>query len=119
MLNCTKTDLDHPNVWWTTFNTREFIAIVSACDFIISVESVVAHLGAAYGKTGIEFFGSTYPANAGWPCYFNVNRDGYPKSYYPFRFAGYIEENQEAMAFTSEDLDTVIERVNTRNFQND
>lgn len=118
LINCTKHDLDHPNVWWQTFNTREFLVLVYACDFIISVESSVAHLGAAYGKTGVEFFGATYPTNTGWPQYLNALRDGYPKSYYPNRFSGYVEENQDAMAFSKDELDAIILRINERNFEN-
>lgn len=112
LLNCSNVNLDHTNIWWRTFTVRELLAIVSACPMILAVDSSLAHIGAAHAKKGIVLFGGTYVANVGWPTFTNITREGFPKTYYANRFQGFVNENENAMAFNTTELDNIISLVN-------
>lgn len=122
MAICTRTDhtyinashikLNFPNVWQQDFTTRQLIALSSACDFIVGVDSAIMHMGAAFNKTGVIFFGSTFPQNLGYPCFKNIQRESYPKNYTPNRFSGFVDENSGALDFSEPELEGIIATIN-------
>jgi hypothetical protein len=74
------------------------------------------HVGAAFNKVGIVFFGGTYPENLGYSNYRMVVRDGYPKSYIPNRFSGFIDKNKGALDFNTSEIEEIVKIINTHNF---
>jgi len=112
MVNCTKGNLNHANVWHREFSLRELFAVVSECDAVFGVDSSVSHIGAAFGKTGVLMLGGTHPTNVGWDNYRMANRDGFPKTIFANRFHGFIDQNKGAMDFSNEELDTLIKCMN-------
>jgi len=124
---CTKTDtifinashiaINNEKVWQQEFTLRQLFSLVVSCDFIITVDSFLQHAGAALGKTGISFFGGTYPENLGYPDNFSIiRRSGYPKSYQPNRFSGFLDENKGAMEFTEDELEHIAGMINKHDF---
>ena len=115
-INASHIPIDLANVWQQTFTLRQIFALTAHCDFVVSIDSFLMHLGAACNKVGIAFFGGTYPENLGYPNYKMVVRDGYPKSYMPNRFAGFIDENTGALDFSTEEIEQILKVINDRNF---
>jgi hypothetical protein len=115
-INASHIPVDLPNVWNQEFTLRQIFALTAACDFIVSVDSMLMHIGAAFDKVGLAFFGGTYPANLGYPNYRMVVRDGYPKSYIPNRFSGFIDENQGALDFDTNEIQEIVKIINKYDF---
>lgn len=111
LVNLSHIPIDLPNVYNSQLNLRQYIAAVKACDAVFAVDSCVSHVGAAFGKRGILAMGGTYPKNLAYPDYILLMREGYPKSYFPNRFNGFVDENQGAMDFTDTDIDEAVEVI--------
>lgn len=114
LVNCSHIPIDHRNVWQANFTLRELFAVVSACDHVLTIDSVLSHIGAAFQKTGILLLGSTYSSNVGYPNFTTLQREGYPKNYVPNRFTGFVDKNKDAMNFSASEYDTVLSLINER-----
>jgi ADP-heptose:LPS heptosyltransferase len=108
LVNLSHIPIDLPNVFNSQLNLRQYIAAVKACDAVFAVDSCVSHIGAAFDKKGVLAMGGTYPENLGYPDYTILMKDEYPKTYFPNRFNGFVDENQGAMDYTNEELDEAI-----------
>ena len=115
-VNCSHINMDHRNVWQANFTLRELFAVVHACDNVFTVDSMLSHVGAAFQKTGVLLLGSTFSKNVGYPNYMTLQRDGYPKNYYPNRFSGFVDKNKGAMEFTASEFDMLLSILNERKF---
>ena len=112
LINCTSTPFSHPNVFHQTFTTRQLFAVVSVCDAIFAIDSVVSHIGASFDKKGVLMLGGTHKENVGYDNYKTFIRDGYPKEYLPIRLGcPIISKNQGAMDFSQQQLDDMIRSV--------
>jgi len=116
LLNCSHIPIDHRKVWQASFTVRELFAVVAACDHIFTIDSMLSHVGAAFQKTGILLLGSTFSRNVAYPNYTTLQREGYPKSYYPNRFSGFVDKNKGAMDFTASEYDMLITLLNEKKF---
>ena len=117
MFNCCNIDLDHVNVWRRESSLTELFAIVAACDYVISIDSLLGHVGAAFQKPGLHLLGSTYAENVGYPnLYRTVTRAGYPKAYQPNRIHGGVELNYDAMYYDEAELESLLDMVRNRDF---
>lgn len=112
LVNCTTMPFVHPNVFQQTFTTRQLFAVVSVCDAIFSIDSVVSHIGAAFDKKGVLILGGTHKENVGYENFKTFTREGYPKAYLPIRLGcQMISKNQGAMDFSQQQLDDMIRSV--------
>jgi ADP-heptose:LPS heptosyltransferase len=111
-INCSHIFIDCKNVWNQQFTLRELFAIVSVCDFVVGVDSSLAHIGAAFQKKGVSILGSTYAQNIGYEFYNTFQRPGFPRSYIPNRFHGFLDENAEAMNLDEAMLGEIIRVIN-------
>lgn len=116
-VNCSHIFVDCKNVWNQQFSVRELFAIVSQCDFVVAVDSSVAHIGVAFDKRGISLLGATFMQNVGYNSYRTFQRKGFPKNYFPNRFHGFVDENRDAMNFDTDTLQEIVASINTRNFE--
>jgi len=117
MFSCTHIDLDHTNIWKRDSSLLELFAIVAACDYVITIDSSLAHIGAAFRKPGIQLLGGTFAENVGYPdLYRTIIREGYPKSFTPNRIHGGVELNQDAMSFNEEELECLLTMIRTKDF---
>lgn len=108
-LNCSQFKGDRPNIINQECSVRELIVVVSMCDYVISIDSLTAHLGYAYGKKGIQLLGGTYKENVGYPdTYTVVMKDGYPKSHEANRIGGSLNKNSGAMCYSQEEIHNII-----------
>lgn len=105
------------NVWQQQFTLRQIFALTEQCDFVVTVDSCLSHIGAAFHRRGILILGGTYSQNVGYPNYRIVSRDNYPKAYHPNRFKGFIPDvNLGAMDFSKEECQQLIEILNKQEF---
>lgn len=111
-INCSHLPIDCANVWNQQFTVRELFAIVSVCDFVVTIDSSLAHIGAAFSKKGISLLGSTFQKNVGYPFYTTYQRAEFPRSYTPNRFHGFVDENMDAMDFDTPMLNEIIRVIN-------
>jgi len=116
LINCSHISIDHRNVWQASFTIRELFAVVAACDHVFTVDSMLNHVGAAFQKTGVLLLGSTFSKNVAYPNYTTLQREGYPKSYYPNRFSGFVNRNKGAMDYTASEYDMLINLINDKKF---
>ena len=116
-VNISHIPMDYSNVWQQQFTLRQLFALAAHCDFVISIDSCLSHIGAAFGKRGLVFFGGTFPQNLSYPSYRVIQREGYPKHYHPNRFSGFVDENQDALSFDTGELDKIIEVINAKDFE--
>lgn len=116
-INASHLPLRYDHVWQQTFTTRQLFSLIKACDFLVGVDSFASHAGAAFGRKGILFLGATYGQNVGYPNYKMVYRDGYPKAYFPNRFGGSIEkQNEGALDFSDAELTEIADVVRRQDF---
>ena len=47
-------------------NIRELISLINSCDYVISIESSIAHIAGILGKKGVVFYTSTSPKAFGY-----------------------------------------------------
>ena len=116
LVNCSHIAINHKSIWQANFTVRELFSVVAACDNIFTIDSMLNHVGAAFQKTGILLLGSTYSKNVGYPNYTILQRDGYPKNYFPNRFSGFVDKNKGAMDFKASEYDMLISLINDRKF---
>jgi hypothetical protein len=110
-INISHLTLDYPNVWQHTFTLRQIFALAAHCAFIVGVDSFLLHVGNCFGKSGVAFFGGTYPQNLGYPHYQLIQRKGFPKSYVPNRFSGFVDENSGAMDFDNVEIGEILKLI--------
>lgn len=108
-INCSSIAVDDPSILNLNTSTRLLMAVASMCDRVITIDSLLAHVGYAFDIKGLQFLGGTYAENVGYiGQYVTVTREGYPKSYNPNRFSGFVELNKGAMDFTEKELDDAL-----------
>jgi hypothetical protein len=108
-INCSHVKCDRPNVFNLDVNLVQYFHIINFCHYIITVDSLLAHVGYSLGKPGVQFLGPTFKENIGYPDHYTtIVREGYPKSYSPNRISGWTERNQEAMRFSKDEIDLCI-----------
>jgi len=111
-VNLSHIPMHHPNVWMQPdLNIRKIMAITSACDFVVSIDSLLSHIACALDKPTILLLGSTFKENVGYDHFRIVQRQGYPKSYFPNRFHGFVDQNQGAMDFTEEEDAKILQHI--------
>jgi ADP-heptose:LPS heptosyltransferase len=107
--NCSTYFLDCKTAANRQYSLRELFSTVHACDFFLGIDSSCLHIAAAFAKPGLALIGGTYAQNVSYPIFQHLSRPGYPKSYPPNRFAGFINLNGGAMDF-GEDEKTKIKK---------
>jgi len=111
-INLSHIPMNHPNVWQQPeLNIRQIFAITKACNFIVSVDSLLSHVGAAFDKQGILILGGTFKENVGYTHYITCQKEGFPKSYFPNRFHGFVDLNQGAMDFSEDEEAYIIKTI--------
>lgn len=113
-INLSHIPISHPNCWQQQFNLRQLFSVSAACNAVVSIDSLLSHVGVALEKRGVLILGATYPINVGYDEYSNYKtfqRDGFPKSYQSNRFGGHVEMNEDAMNFDSSEQDRIIESI--------
>jgi len=116
LVNCGHIAIDHKNVWQNNFTLRELFSVIAACDYVFTIDSMLSHVGAAFQKTGVLLLGATYSKNVGYPNYATLQRDGYPKNYYPNRFVGFVDKNKGAMDYSASECDMLLSIINEKKF---
>jgi hypothetical protein len=111
-LNMSHIPINHPNCWQQTYKTREYFAVVNACDLVVTVDSLTSHLGECFHKNGVLILGATFNENVGYDRYHTFQNTGYPMSYQSNRFGGHVERNQLAMDFDENMQNRIIEAIN-------
>lgn len=106
-INASHINLDYANVWQQQFTTRQLFSLVAACDFVLTIDSFISHVGACFNKKGVLLLGGTYKENVGYSHYNTIQREGYPKSYFPNRFSGFINQNKDAMNFSADEIEEI------------
>jgi len=107
------TTLDIPilhkyKIEYPKFPLRNWIGIISRCDYVIGADSVGQHLAYAFEKPGSFFFGGTYPSNLAYDEHLQFVKGGFPKEYNPMRLPSNELNtmpifNEGAMDFTEEE----------------
>lgn len=110
-INCSHLPINCSNVWAQKFSIRELFAVVYSCDFVAAVDSSVAHIAAAFNKPCVSMLGATFKKNVGYESHSVFQRDGFPKSYCPNRFHGFVDDNAGAMDYTSSMIDAIVETI--------
>lgn len=108
-VNCSHIASNHSNIWQQEFSLRQMFAIGFVSDLFVGVDSSMSHVMAAFGKTGVLILGATFKENVGYSNYVVMQKEGYPKSYYPNRFSGWVDKNKDAMVLESKHLDSIVE----------
>lgn len=113
-INLSHIPFNHPNVWQQPqMSTRQVLAIVAASDAVVSIDSMINHAGVALNKDGLLIMGSTFVKNFGYSHYRIFQREGYPKSYAPLRFPGFVDLNQGAMNFNEDEQNEILRLVDS------
>jgi hypothetical protein len=113
-INLCHIPINHPNCWQQTFTLRQLFSVAAACDYVVTVDSVLSHVGVAFDKKGLLLLGPTYSKNVGYDEYLNYEtfqKEGFPRSYQSNRFGGHIEKNQEAMLFSTDDQCHIVSTI--------
>lgn len=113
-VNMTYHPLDRLNVVNAKLPNRQWFSIVKYCDFILGVDSCLQHISYIFNKPGIVLYGPTFIENVGYKDHFiNIQREGYPKKYFPCRFGDSPKENKDALNFTKEEVQNILDKINT------
>jgi hypothetical protein len=111
-INLSHIPMNHPFVWQQPELTiRKIMAIASACDFVVTIDSLLSHIGAAFQKPGVLMLGGTFKENVGNFNYTICQKEGFPKSYCPNRFHGFIDLNNGAMDFSEDEEAYIIKTI--------
>lgn len=113
-INLSHIPINHPNCWQQQYTLRQLFAVASACHAVVSIDSLLSHVGVAFEKKGVLILGSTYSINVGYDEYKNYEtfqKSGYPRSYQSNRFGGHVEKNKYAMDFDGVDQTRIIESI--------
>lgn len=106
-INLSHISINHPKVYNQQFSMREIFQIVYSCDYIITIDSIISHVGRAFNRTGLLFLGPTYKENVGYDTYKIIQRKNYPKGYSCNRLNGGWEDNEQAMDFDTKELEEI------------
>jgi len=108
-INLSTINIYHPSVNNFNNNLRDSFGLVNACDCVITMDSLLAHVGYSLGKTGMNLTGATSLTNFGYPHhYYTVSRDGYPKGKITFRIHEDNRFNKDALNFSENELNDII-----------
>jgi len=113
-INLSHIPINHNNCWNQQYSLRQLFAVAHACDFVVSIDSLLSHIGVAFNKKGILILGSTYSENVGYneyDKYTTIQRSGYPMSYQSNRFGGHVEKNHHAMFFDLEETRNITSAI--------
>jgi hypothetical protein len=110
-LNMSHIPINHPNCWQQAYTPRQYFAVVNSCDFIVTIDSVVSHLGECFDKKGILILGATFKENVGYDRYTTFQKTNYPRSYQSNRIGGHVEKNQLAMEFDRDFENEIIAEI--------
>ena len=110
-INFSRIFVDKANVAHREFNIREYFAAIAACDYFLGIDSSCSHISTAFRKFGTLMLGGTFKENVSYPEYKVIQREGYPQSYNPNRFAGWVNQNQGAMDYTQVEIDEIREHL--------
>lgn len=117
-INASHINMDYRNVWQQTFTSRQIFALTSRCDFVVGIDSYLLHVGNAFRKQGLAFFGGTFPENLGYSQYQIIRKSGFPVSYVPNRMTGYVNENNGALEFDNVEISQILRSINEQTFKN-
>lgn len=102
--------IDHPSVTNLNQSLRDNFALIEQCDLIISIDSLLQHVGYALDKKGMVLGGATSFKNFGYlDHYYNVSREGFPKASLAFRIQEEVAQNREAMNFSKNEMTDVLD----------
>jgi ADP-heptose:LPS heptosyltransferase len=113
-INLSHIPINHNRCWNQQYSLRQFFAVAHACDFVVSIDSLLSHVGVAFGAKGVLILGSTYSVNVGYNEYYmyhTIQRSEYPMSYQSNRFGGHVEKNQKAMEFCLDEYKTIVSLI--------
>jgi len=99
-----------------TCDLRQWMALVSECDYFVGCDSVGQHMARALNTPGTVIFGSTFPINTSYPKYFNIIEKLSQKKYSPIRISGLDTAlsnriNEGTMTFTTDELDKICKSI--------
>jgi hypothetical protein len=99
-----------------TCDLRQWMALISECDYFVGCDSVGQHMARAFNTPGTVIFGSTFPVNTSYPKYFNIIENKNQKKYSPIRITGLDTVlanrlNEGSMTFTIEELDKICKNI--------
>lgn len=105
------------NIMGNELPLRAWLVLLSLADAFIGIDSIGQHVTYAYDVPSLIFIGSTNKTNI---CYENhriIQRNGYPKTYHPFRLPDTIGNdilyNIDALKFTDNEQKDIITEVTT------
>lgn len=113
-INLSHIPINHRNCWQQNYTLRQLFSVAFASNYIVSIDSVLSHVGVAFKKNGVLILGATYSKNVGYDeysSYKTFQKEGYPQSYQSNRFGGHVEKNQNAMFFSIEEQNAIIESI--------
>jgi hypothetical protein len=110
LFNATALGQFHPNVWQQTLPFRQLFAACSVADFYLGADSSTSHVMAAFRKPGVTMFGATDIRRFGYNV-INFQKPGYPKSYNPFRFQGFVDLNGRAMLYGDQEIGQIVDAL--------
>jgi hypothetical protein len=111
-LNASHIPINHKRVWNDNLTTRQLMSLTHEADFVISIDSFIAHVAKAFNKKCYQFLGSTYRQNVSYTDFMVFQRGGFPRAYTPNRFNGIIEgQNAGAMEFPKDDMISIGEII--------
>lgn len=113
-VNCSHVPYDHSKVWQYQFTLRQLLVATELCDFVVTIDSALSHIGAMWKKSGILILGGTYPKNIGYDSYQTIIRDGYPTAYFPNRFHSSMSFNVGALDFTEDEITELINSIKSK-----
>lgn len=106
---------NHPRVISLDMSLRMTFVALSICDEVITIDSCLLHMAVAMGKSGVALWGTTSQNNLAYPQFKNMQREGFPKAYLPFRIADFghfpNELLQGAMGYLDEELKEVSKYI--------
>ena len=109
-INLSNISVFHPSVSNFNNSLRDSFGLVNACDYVISIDSLLSHVGYALNKKGMNLTGATSLVNFGYPHhYYTVSRSDYPKSKLAFRIHEDNRENKEALNFSEGELTEILD----------
>ncbi len=111
-INASHIPISSPYVWQQDFSIRQLFSIIKACDMLLTIDSLSSHVGAVWGKPGVLLLGGTFQENVGYTHYTTIQRSEYPRLYFPNRFGGKFElQDNRTMQFTDTEIDNIIAAV--------
>lgn len=113
-INCSHIPIPRDHVANPQFSSRELAATLMHTAGVVTIDSWLAHVAYSMSKKTIQILGSTFRENVSYDDFVIFQRPSYPRSYQPNRLHGFVEKNQEAMSFSEDELQEIIEAVRSR-----